>query len=194
MPVRINLAPFVVALALNVGSAAPGSAQPLPLLPSQITVQLQSSGAHHTTWKIGPVLLELPKSWVDASRPNVASLKEAEGAVATFVTLEATKAARDGGYSVLKDTARGPESFVKYVQWDDCEGTPNRVAKPLPVPPGSKAMLAECTVEGRPGSPSVYAQVTLYSANYVVQMHVIGSRKVVNAFLQRIQRIKWHET
>ena len=194
MQFRTSLVSLVAVLALLVGTGKCVPAQSLPLVPSKVAVELHSAGTHGKMWKIGPVLLELPETWIDASRPNVASLKGPEGAVATFVALEATQAARDSGYSVLTDAARGPESFIKYVQWDDCEGTPKRVAKPLSVPPGTKAMFAECSVEARPGSPGVYAQVTLYSASHVVQIHVIGDSKVVAAFLRTLQRVKWNET
>jgi hypothetical protein len=191
MPLRTSLAQVAVALVLLLVSAKHVSAQQLPVAPLKLVPELQSAGALGKTWKIGPILLDLPDTWANVSRPNIASLKGPEETVATFVALEVVKSAREGNYSVFSDKTRGPESFSKYAQWDDCDGKPERVVKPLSVPPGSKAMFAECNIEARPGAPGTYLQVTLYSATHIVQIHVMGDRKVVGAFLQSLKRVKW---
>ena len=191
MPLHTAFTHGAVALVFLLVTAQHGSAQQLPVAPLKLAPEVQSAGADGKTWKIGPILLDLPETWADASRPNIASLKGPEDTVANFVALEVVKSARESGYSVLGDKTRGPESFSRYVQWDDCDGRPERVVKPLSMPPGSKAMLAECNIEARPGAPGTYLQVTLYSATHVVQIHVMGDRKVIGAFLQSLKRVKW---
>jgi len=159
----------------------------------QVQADVLSSTGRLNSWKIGPLVLKLPSSWVDASTSSTASIKAPDGTKAVFVALEATESARAGGYSALADPTRGPAAFLRTVQWDDCEGNPAKVAKSAPTPNGSKAMLVECNVESRPGLKAIYAQIAIYSPRYAVQIHAIGTRSEIDSLLEVLRSLKWSD-
>lgn len=173
--------------------AISASAQPLPLAPMQVRADLLNSTGRLNTWKIGPLVLKLPSSWVDASTSSTASIKAPDETKAVFVALEATESARTGGYSALADPTRGPAAFLRTIQWDDCEGNPAKVAKSAPTPNGSKAMLVECNVESRPGLKAIYPQIAIYSPRYAVQIHAIGTRSEIDSPLDVLRSLKWSD-
>jgi hypothetical protein len=184
----------VVAAALLAIVQMSAQAQSAPLAPTLVVAQRAAGGSGSNVWRIGPISLNLPSAWGNPSKPSgVVWLHGSEGTAASFTVLSATEAARSSGYSILADARRGPESFARYLQWEDCQGPPERTVRSLATPTGSSALYAQCSVEARPGATATFTQVTLYSKSHLVQIQVLGNEQETARLLAALQAVSWSE-
>jgi hypothetical protein len=180
---------LAVALAVQFCILPSSAAQRMPVAPVVLRIEARAAEPSGTEWQIGPLQLSLPSTWKNASQRSVVVLKDSSGATAAFVALEVTPEARGSGYSVLSDAARGPDTFERSVSWDECQGADSRRLQPFELAQGQTARVATCSA----GPGQIYAQVSLYSREHLVQILAIGPTPAVERLIAAIRAAKLGE-
>lgn len=189
-----SLVRFLVAAVLVAVLPTDALSESRPLLPAKVATVRLTGDVVTNTWQVGPIVIALPVTWVgQAKSSSVVWLNGPNDTAASFTVLSATASARAAGYSTLTDPRRGPDSFSRTLQWEDCEGAPTPTTQSLSAPVGTKTMYAECTVQVRPGVRAVFAQVALYSPRHLVQIQLLGNREEIKNFLRSLQAVKWKD-
>lgn len=184
----------VAAVAGALLTALPTSAwsQAIPLVPTAAVVQQAVDDPGANVWRVGPLSVDLPPAWSGASQPGP-RLQGPNDTVAVVVVASTTSTARSSGYSTLADAVRGPGAFARSVQWDECEGTPDRTVHALSTPTGSRALYAQCPAASRPGVRATLTQLTLYTKNHLVQIQVLGDREETERLLAGLRAVRWRD-
>ena len=181
---RFALAALAIALVLP---QLPSAAQERSSLER---VPVRAERASGGQWQAGPLRLVLPPPWTASSKQDRSTFDGPNDTKAIVVALRTTPQARRSGYSVLSDPQRGPAAFgadmsecTHFVRKEPVRLTSN----------GRSIVFVECLVSDR-GHSLVFVQAVVYSANYLLNVHVSGERSSVDVFMKALQSHGWSET
>ena len=181
-------AAFALALLVPI---IPSAAQEInPLLRVPVAAERISQDLTAVRWQAGPLRLALPPSWVASPNQARSTFDGPNDTKAIVLALHTTPEAQRAGYSVLLDRQRGPSAFA--ADLSECAQFSQKAPVRLESD-GRSIVYVECLVPDK-GRRLVFVQAIVYSASYLLNVHVIGERSSVDEFTKALKSHGWSET
>lgn len=170
--------------------------QPVKSL-STLTVDFLGHKGESDVWQVGRLVIELPKTWKQLQGHSTTGFEAPTKSNVVFVGLQATAAAKQSGYSLLRDPHRGPQAFVNRASSDpsfeDCARSTIKYRTKSFDSPERRLVYMECEIARVDREKLVYLNAAVYSNDYMLFFAATGSKLEVAAILSSLSSHEWKD-